>query len=217
MPRSLSDYSVSDWLRLRPPLDAVRARRIGRATDGFARQSPRAGDLDAAQHAASRRKTMVTIAFNDAEILGRQIRAVRRFVPGPTHVVADNSSDDATAAEIEELCHSESVHYLRLPANPWGPRSPSRSHGAALNWVWRRLIQPAHRRQGVLVRDGDRRGPGRRRQPGLPRRALADRCPRRLDIGLDLGADRLGRVAWTASHVAGPSAHLMSTLGRQPP
>ena len=143
MPRPFSDYDVGDWLRLRPPLDAMRSWRIARATDAFARQPPRTGHLAAIQRATSGRRAMVTIAFNDPEILGRQIRAVRAFVPGPVHIVADNSSNPARAAEIETLCRAEGVAYLRLPRNPWGPRSPSRSHGAALNWVWRRLIKPA--------------------------------------------------------------------------
>lgn len=121
----------------------MRSWRIARATDAFARKPPRAGHLAALQRAASGRQTMVTIAFNDPEILGRQIRAVRAFVPGPIHVVADNSSNLARAAEIEALCGAEGVPYLRLPRNPWGRKSPSRSHGAALNWVWRRLIKPA--------------------------------------------------------------------------
>ena len=77
---------------------------------------------------------MTTIAFNDAEILARQIRAIRAFVGGPVHLVADNSGDDRDAAAIGALCAAEAVPYLRLPPNPWGPRSPSRSHGFALNW-----------------------------------------------------------------------------------
>jgi len=143
LPRALSDYDAVDWLKLRPPLDMMRAWRIARATDAFALRPPRAGDLAALQRAATRRHTMVTIAFDDPEILGRQIRSVRAFVPGPIHIVADNSGDPVKAAEIERLCRVESVPYLRLPHNPWGRECPSRSHGAALNWVWRRLIKPA--------------------------------------------------------------------------
>lgn len=143
MPRALFDYQASDWMRLRPALDAMRAWRIGRATDAFARKSPRVGDLAQLQSMIAGRRVMATIAFNDVEILERQARAIRAFVSEPVHVVADNSRDDRRAAQIEALCAVERVPYLRLPPNPWGANSPSRSHGAALNWVWRRLIQPA--------------------------------------------------------------------------
>ena len=143
MPRALSDYALIDWLRLRPALEAHRDWQVRRRTGAFIRQPARVGDVDAIQAAMRGSQVMVTIAFNDPEILERQIIALRAFAPGPLHIIADNSNDPQRASEIATLCERLGTPYLRLPANPWDARSPSRSHGAALNWVWRRLIQPA--------------------------------------------------------------------------
>ncbi|MFI4935075.1 MAG: glycosyltransferase family 2 protein [Caulobacterales bacterium] len=142
MPRPLAEYTLADWGRLRPILHAMKARRYRRVTDHFTAQPARLGDLAALPRRIEGARLIVTIAFNDPEILERQIGALRRFVTGALHLVADNSSDDAAALRLEALCARTSTPYLRLPANPWGPKSASRSHGLALDWVWRNLIRP---------------------------------------------------------------------------
>lgn len=143
MPRALGDYDAEDWRHLRPLLHAYGRLRLRLIAASYAAKPPRAGDLAALRRAIAGGRAMVTIGFNDPEILDRQIRAIRAFVTGATHVIADNSRDDGRAAEIAALCTRLGAPYLRLPPNPWGPRSPSRSHGLAMNWVWRRLIRPA--------------------------------------------------------------------------
>ncbi len=142
MPRPLRDYSAEDWRHLRPPLQAWTRLRLRTITAAYAARPPSRGDRGALKTALAGRRVMVTIGFNDQEMLERQVRAVRRFVPGPVHLIADNSRDDSRAAEIEAMCVRLAALYLRLPPNPWGPRSPSRSHGLAMNWVWRRVIRP---------------------------------------------------------------------------
>jgi hypothetical protein len=143
MPRALQDYSVRDWGRLRPPLHALHAWRVRRATRLFAGRPPRAGVSPDKIWAAIRgRRVLVTIAFNDPEIIDCQVRAVRAFVPDVVHVIADNANDSGKAGEIAAVCAGQDTPWLWLPPNPWGSRSPSRSHGAALNWVWLRLLGP---------------------------------------------------------------------------
>ncbi|HEY3799706.1 MAG TPA: hypothetical protein VGL58_15245 [Caulobacteraceae bacterium] len=136
-------YRLADWARLRPPLHALKTLRYNRVTETYVRRPAERGDLAALRGQIAGGRVMVTVAFNDAQILERQIRAIQAFIPGPLHVVADNSRDEAAALEIEALCARLDTPYLRLPPNPWGPKSGSRSHGLALNWVWRQLIQPA--------------------------------------------------------------------------
>jgi len=143
MPKPLAEYTATDWIRFRPVLHGLKQRRYARVTDAYVRQPTRRGDVAALRSCIAGRRLLTTIAFNDPQILQRQLLAVRRFVPGPIHLVADNSQDDALAAENEALCRTLGAPYLRLPANPWTRReSASRSHGAALDWVWRQLIQP---------------------------------------------------------------------------
>jgi len=142
MPKSLSEYDLDDWVHLRPPLHALKTWRYRRVTQAYVRLPPRAGDLNGLIGAIGGRRLLVTVAFNDAEILRRHLDGVRRFVAGVEHVVADNSNDEAAAGEIRSLCDRLGVPCLRLPANPWGANSASRSHGLALDWIWRRLVRP---------------------------------------------------------------------------
>ena len=143
MPKPLAEYRPRDWARLRPLFHAYKTWRYDRVTAWYVKRPQMAGDLDELGRRIAGARLLVTVAFNDAEILERQLLAVRRFVAGALHIVADNSRDDEAAQKIEALCGQLGTPYLRLPANPWGAKSPSRSHGLALNWIWRRLIRPA--------------------------------------------------------------------------
>jgi len=140
MVRALSDYSAADWRRLRPLSQALKTAKYRAVTTLYLRR--RAGaDLPALMRRITGKKVLVTIAFADAEVVDWQIRLVRHNVPSATHVIADNSQDAGAAAGIAALCNRLHTPYLRLPANPW--HQPSRSHGIALNWMWRNLIRPA--------------------------------------------------------------------------
>lgn len=150
--RRIRHYSAKDWARLRPLTHAYKStlyhladRRLsGRAVPGEAETLSRIGrnpDL-----------LLVTIAFEAPWAIDWQLRAMRAFMPGLAHLVADNSRDDARAAAIEAVCERRRVPYLRLPANP--EHNPSRSHGMAMNWVFRHVVDPlGARRFGFLDHD----------------------------------------------------------------
>ena len=142
MSKGLTEYTPADWRRLRPVSHAYKALRLSLITARYAARPTQAGDLADLRRRIAGRRVAVTIAFNDVEILERQLRAMRALVAGALHLVADNSSDAARSREIEALCARLDAPYVRLPRNPWGANSPSRSHGLALDWVWRRLIRP---------------------------------------------------------------------------
>jgi len=140
MPPRLADYRVTDWLRLRPVTQGLKMVRY-RMTDRRHRQQPaRDGDLPHIISAIQSRRVLVTIAFNDPQTIRWQAALIRHYVPHALYVVADNTADDGIAAEIAKSARDAGVFYVRLPANP--SRSPSRSHGLALNWVWERIIKP---------------------------------------------------------------------------
>jgi hypothetical protein len=143
MPRAFSDYSLSDWRRLRPLTEFLKTARY-RAVDRAYRSRPAAaGDVRRVVAQIEGRRVLVTIAFADPTILRWQIRLVRHYVPGVVHVVVDNSPRDEAAAEIARLCEAERVPCLRAPSNPWTGKAASRSHGLALNWTWHNVILPA--------------------------------------------------------------------------
>ena len=104
------------------------------------RRPARTGNMEAVRGAICGRNVLVTIAFADPQVIEWQARLVRKYVPQAVYVIADNSPGDLAAAEIESTALRLNVPYLRLPSNPW--QSPSRSHGIALNWIWRNIILP---------------------------------------------------------------------------
>ena len=83
----------------------------------------------------------MTVGYGDPEAIDMQAAAVARFVPGALYVVADNSPDDAVAREIAAIAGRHGAPYVRLP-RPLLLEEGSRSHGLALDWIWRNVIRP---------------------------------------------------------------------------
>ncbi|MBI5114826.1 MAG: hypothetical protein HZA68_22930 [Rhodovulum sp.] len=143
MPRAMSDYSLLEWARLRPLMQALKTARY-RAVDKAYRSRPAViGDVAAIAREIAGRNVLVTVAFADVNAARWQIALVRHYVPGVVHVLVDNSPTDEVAVRICRVAEAEGARYLRLPRNPWTGKSPSRSHGLALNWTWHNLIRPA--------------------------------------------------------------------------
>jgi hypothetical protein len=134
------DYSLADWLRFRPFLAGYKQLLL--EVSDFAhvrRHAANRGDLENIVASLTGRRALVTVAFNDPTVVQWQIVLVRRYVPG-VHVIADNSTDEESAANIERVCRTLNVPYLRLPTAK--TRHASCSHGYALNWLWRNVVRP---------------------------------------------------------------------------
>ena len=139
MPKRITDFTIGDWLRLRPLTQRLKTLRYD-AIDALHRRKPaRRGDIAAAVSSITGRRVLITVAFEDAQAIGWQIRLVRRYVACDLHLIADNSGDDVGADAVRAACDSAGAHYLRLPAS--AARS-SRSHGLALNWLWTNVVRP---------------------------------------------------------------------------
>jgi len=150
--RRLRHYSARDWARLRPLTQAYKSTLYQLADRRLSRRKAR-GEAEAlARLGRNPDLLLATIAFEAPWAIDWQLRAMKAFMPGPAHLVADNSRDAARAAEIEAVCARWQVPYLRLPPNP--EHNPSRSHGMAMNWVFRHVVAPlAPRRFGFLDHD----------------------------------------------------------------
>jgi glycosyltransferase involved in cell wall biosynthesis len=88
---------------------------------------------------------ILTVAFNDSEFIALQHRALKKFIQDPyEYFVVDNSNNDDSSREIKAYCARNAIHYVRLPRNVgWG----GISHGFALNWAYRNIVQklkPVH-------------------------------------------------------------------------
>ena len=140
---TLREYKLQDWSRLRPIVHAYKTIRYRAIDELFFRQRARKGDILDICGSARGCRVLLTVAFGDARCLDLQLRLTGGLVRHDLHIVADNSVSDAAAGENEQVCASHGVAYVRLPANPWTARNPSRSHGAAMNWMWRNVLKPA--------------------------------------------------------------------------
>ena len=138
MPRSLSKYTVREWLRLRPVIDRKNHARyqiweqIALTKNTSPVSLPRIHG----------RKVLITISFNDPQVVDWQTKLVARNVGDAIHVVADNSTDTSARDAIREICLVANVVFVPVPANPWVGREKEggKSHGYALNWTWQNIV-----------------------------------------------------------------------------
>lgn len=143
MPKALREYRWRQWLRLQPLTHAIKTARYRRIDRRFLGQPARDGGVPDIRDAARDSNVLLTIAFGDAQCLDLQLRLTRGLVRHDLHIVADNSVSDTAARENRQVCAAHGAAYARLPANPWTMKNPSRSHGAALNWMWHNVLKPA--------------------------------------------------------------------------
>ena len=144
MPRPWSEYSIREWTRLRPLVERYKYAGYQLQMAHRLRQPAAGGDPAALKARIAGRRVLVTIAFNDPGFVARQVALVERNAADCIHLIADNSTDAAAAAQIEAAAASTGGNYLRLPPGPWRkPEHGGRSHGLAMTWVWRNLLRPA--------------------------------------------------------------------------
>ena len=137
--RSLRDYSLHDWRRLRPLGHAYKTAIYRVSTAWHVRR--RSADLAPVVgriRAENRPALAVTIAFEAPWAIRHQLVAARRHFEDSTLVICDNSRDSAVAREIEAICRESGAAYLRLPTDP--SKKGSRSHAMAINWAYRNLV-----------------------------------------------------------------------------
>lgn len=137
--KPLHEYDWDDWKRLRPISHGLKTLRYGATRELHVRRPQWGGDMALAQRIRDRR-VLLSIAYDDVEAIDMQASAVARFVPGALYAIADNSSDDALACEVESVAVRHGAPYVRLPRSL--SKEPSRSHGLALDWTWRNIIRP---------------------------------------------------------------------------
>ena len=81
---------------------------------------------------------VVTIAYNTPWTISLLVDCWQKYCVGTMLLVVDNSSKELACQEIRKICSDQDILYLRLPHNrEW---HPSRSHGLALNWIWKNIL-----------------------------------------------------------------------------
>lgn len=129
---------IENILHLRPVTRLIRTVGYGIREHRLVASPAQA--IDANGHSMNWRDGLVaTVAFNRPDLTRWQIHLVRRnLAEASAFAVFDNSSDPRKRAEIRVVCAEAGVPYVSLPAN--GFRN-SRSHGAALNWIFRNQVR----------------------------------------------------------------------------
>jgi len=142
MPRPWSDYTLREWLRIRPFEQRYNYARYQFVARRVARRPAARGDLPGLRAAMQGRQVLIAVAFNDADFVDWQTALVARNVPGCFHLIIDNSSDAGIAARIEAIAAARGCGYVKLAPSPWRrPIDGGRAHGSAMTWTWRNLLR----------------------------------------------------------------------------
>lgn len=106
MPRSPSEYSRREWMRLRPLVDSYKHHRHQVFVTRLVRRPARGGDPPDAIHRIRATNALLTVAFNAPQKIDVQATLVKAFVPNAVYVVFDNSDDDRRAADVQRVARA---------------------------------------------------------------------------------------------------------------
>lgn len=85
---------------------------------------------------------IITIAFNNVELIQYQEQLLRKFIQDPYHhIVVDNSTDFKVREQLYQFCLENKIAYILLPKNFMNWVGGSYSHAAALNYTYKHIIQ----------------------------------------------------------------------------
>jgi hypothetical protein len=121
-------------------LETLRDRAI---LHRYYRRDP--GHVATVEPPSPRSLDLATVCFNNPLVVRYQAKLLRKHLRDDhDYTVFDNSPPGRERDEIRAVCRGESVSYVELPDTPF-LGSPSRHHGAALNWICRRHFAPRGR------------------------------------------------------------------------
>jgi hypothetical protein len=142
MTKPVAEYTIADWRRLRPIIHFLKSWRYQWIDANYSRRSARDGAAAELAGTIRGQRALITIAYDDPQVIEWQAHLLKTFVANALYLIADNSINDAAAARIASLARQHGIPYVRLPAITWTRAGASRSHGLALNWVWRNIVRP---------------------------------------------------------------------------
>lgn len=93
------------------------------------------------------------VAFNDAKLIECQYHFMQKNLRSSEYhyIICDNSNKTEAARQIFEFCRKYNITYYRLPRFLYV--DPSRSHGYALNWIYRYIIRRRKKRFAFIDHD----------------------------------------------------------------
>ena len=138
--RSLSEFSIVEWLKLLPVKHALKQLRNDVWLAWYKNSRPSETNRCLGKHKYLAGKNIVLVtAFELPWVLNWLLQMAKRNLSDATVLVFDNSRDPAKRLEIEQVCKQNDVGYLALPAN--STRHVNRSHGMAMTWVYHNIVR----------------------------------------------------------------------------
>jgi hypothetical protein len=139
--RDLTQYSLREWMLAQPAVAAFKEVRDAVIRDLYCRRATPELQEFLSAHASVRDGLLaVVIAYEQPWLIRLFIERFNRLVPGVSLLIADNSVTPACQKEISAICRERGTMHIRLPSNP--VRNMNRSHGNAMNWIYRNVIVP---------------------------------------------------------------------------
>jgi hypothetical protein len=139
--RSLGEFSIEDWIHLRPLTEGGKQLANDLVQRGFLNTRPGALAKFLQENENLRGKNIVqVIAFEQPDVLDFSIKMAVQHLTDARIIVFDNSRGVEARMEIERVCRNRDIPYLELPPNPTSQEN--RSHGMAMSWIWHNVVRP---------------------------------------------------------------------------
>jgi hypothetical protein len=136
----LSQFSISDWLRLAPVRFALTEFRNDALLNAYLQSVPENLPAFLRGHAhLTHQNIVLIIAFGQPRVLDFLLSKLNRFVRDAHFLVFDNSPTTAARTEIERVCRERNTPYLTLPS--YRTRHQNRSHAFAMTWIFRNVVR----------------------------------------------------------------------------
>ena len=140
----LSEFSVKDWLKLRPLDVAFKQVRNDIWLSYYISQKPaELNQFLADNNHLAGKNIAIVVAFEQPWAVNWLLQMAKKNLINTTVLVFDNSHKATARAELEAVCKKNDVPYLALPMNR--TKHVNRSHGMAMSWIYNnviRIIQP---------------------------------------------------------------------------
>ena len=135
----LSEFSIKDWLKLRPLDVAFKQVRNDVWLKYYLNQKPAELEQFLADNRYLTGKNIaIVVAFEQPWALNWLLQMAKKNLVNTNVLVFDNSHKASTRGELEAVCKKNGVPYLALPMNR--TKHVNRSHGMAMSWIYDNVI-----------------------------------------------------------------------------
>jgi hypothetical protein len=136
----LSEFSVKDWLKLRPLDVAFKQVRNDIWLKYYVKQKP----AELSQFLADNRhlagkNIAIVVAFEQPWAVNWLLQMAKKNLINTTVLVFDNSHNASARAELAAVCKQNGAPYLALPMNK--TKHVNRSHGMAMSWIYDNVVR----------------------------------------------------------------------------